>query len=584
MTAEGILQILAYLSLLLLLTPPLGAYMARVMAGERTLLTPLLAPLERGLYRLAGIDPAREQHWTAYALALLAFNLMGLLLLYAILRLQAWLPLNPAGLAPVAPDLAFNTAVSFTTNTNWQAYGGETTLSFLSQMLGLTVQNFVSAATGIAVAVALIRGFARRPQPAGAGRTIGNFWADLVRGTLYILLPFALLAAIVLVWQGVPQNFDGAVTATTLEGGQQLIAQGPVASQIAIKQLGSNGGGFFNANAAHPYENPTALSNLLQSLYLLMLASGLVHSFGRMVGDVRQGRAIWMAMVLLLVAGLGIACWAEAQGNPAIAALGVDMSGSDLAAGGNMEGKEVRFGPTLSALWAVATTAASNGSVNAMHDSLTPLGGLVPLVNMMLGEVIFGGVGAGLYGMLVFVILAVFIAGLMVGRTPEYLGKKIEAREIKLALIAVLVFPLGALGGAALTTVLPSALASVQDPGPHGLSEILYAYTSATANNGSAFAGFGANTLFHNSLTGLAMLLGRFAIIVPTLAIAGSLAGKKAAPAGPGTFPTHGALFIVLLIGTILIVGGLTFFPALALGPIAEHLSLQAGTLFGAMP
>ncbi|ACI97875.1 potassium-transporting ATPase subunit KdpA [Rhodospirillum centenum] len=573
MTAEGLLQILLYLGLLAAVTPLLGRYMARVFEGERTLPGIVLGPLERGLYRIAGIDPAREQHWTGYTLALLSFNLLGLLLLYALLRFQALLPLNPAELGPVGPDLAFNTAVSFTTNTNWQSYGGETTLSYLSQMLGLTVQNFVSAATGIAVAVALIRGFARR-----AGKTVGNFWADLVRATLYVLLPLAFLGALVLVWQGVPQNFDAYVTATTLEGGNQVLAQGPAASQIAIKQLGSNGGGFFNVNSAHPYENPTALTNLLESFYLLMIAAALIYSFGRMVGDTRQGRALWTAVFILFVAGLAVTWWAEAQGNPAVTALGVETTD------GNMEGKEVRYGTALSALWAVATTAASNGSVNAMHDSFMPLGGMVPMLNMMLGEVIYGGVGAGLYGLLVFVILAVFIAGLMVGRTPEYLGKKIEAREIKLAVIAVLVFPLGILGGAALTTVVPQMLASVQDPGPHGLSEILYAYTSATGNNGSAFAGFGANTPWHNTGLGLAMLLGRFAVIVPTLAIAGSLVAKRAAPAGPGTLPTHGTLFITLLIATILIVGGLTFFPALALGPIAEHLSLTAGTLFGAVP
>jgi potassium-transporting ATPase potassium-binding subunit len=576
MTADGILQILFYLGLLMVVTPLLGGYMARVFEGERTLLSPVLAPVERGLYRMAGIAPVQEQHWTGYTAALLAFNLLGLLLLYLILRIQTWLPLNPAELGPLSPDLAFNTAVSFTTNTNWQAYGGETTLSYLSQMVGLTVQNFVSAATGIAVAVALIRGFARR-----CGRTIGNFWTDLVRATLYVLLPFSLVAAIALVWQGVPQNFDAYVAATTLEGGHQILAQGPAASQIAIKQLGSNGGGFFNVNSAHPYENPTALTNLLQSFYILMLAAALVYSFGHMVRDTRQGWAIWAAMFLMLVTGLGITYRAEAQGNPAVAALGVDVAATELNSGGNMEGKEVRYGPALSSLWAVATTAASNGSVNSMHDSYTPIGGMVPLVNMMLGEVIYGGVGAGLYGMLVFVILAVFIAGLMVGRTPEYLGKKIEAREVKLATLTILVFPLGILGGAALTTLSPSALASVQDPGPHGLSEILYAYTSGTANNGSAFAGFAAGTPYHNTLIGLAMLLGRFAVIVPTLAIAGSLVAKKTAPAGPGTFPTHGGLFVGLLVAVIVIVGGLTFFPALALGPIAEQLSLSAGNLFG---
>ncbi|MQP68433.1 potassium-transporting ATPase subunit KdpA [Niveispirillum sp. SYP-B3756] len=579
MTADGILQILFTLALLALLTPLFGGYMARVFDGERTWLSPLVGPVERGLYRLAGIDPAKEQHWTGYTLALLSFNLLGLLLLYAVLRLQAWLPLNPAGLGAVSPDLAFNTAISFVSNTNWQAYGGESTLSYFSQMVGLTVQNFVSAATGFAVAVALIRGFARR-----SGRTVGNFWADLVRATLYVLLPLAFISAIFLVWQGVPQNFGAYVSANTLEGAQQILAQGPVASQIAIKQLGSNGGGFFNANAAHPYENTTALSNLLQTLYLLLLASALVYSFGRMVRDKRQGWAIWAAMSIMLVTGIGVTYWAEAQGNPAIAALGVNDTASDSNSGGNMEGKEVRFGTALSSLWAVSTTAASNGSVNAMHDSFTPIGGMVPMVNIMLGEVIFGGVGAGLYGMLVFVILAVFIAGLMVGRTPEYLGKKIEAKEIKLAVIAVLVYPLCILGGAALTAVIPSALASVANAGPHGLSEILYAYASGTGNNGSAFGGFSANTPYHNSMIGLAMLLGRFAVIVPTLAIAGSLVTKKTLPASAGTFPTHGGLFIGLLIATIVIVGGLTFFPALALGPIAEHLSLQAGTLFGAIP
>ncbi|MGQ9370485.1 potassium-transporting ATPase subunit KdpA [Azospirillum sp. ST 5-10] len=569
MNAADILQIIVFCGLLIALTPVVGGYMARVFTGERVWLDRALGPVERGVYRVCGIQADREQHWTAYALALLAFNLLGFLLLYALLRLQAWLPLNPAGMGPVAPDLAFNTAVSFMTNTNWQAYGGESTLSYLSQMAGLTVQNFVSAATGIAVLIALIRGFARR-----SARTVGNFYVDVTRATLYVLLPVSVVTALFLVSQGMPQNLDAYAVATTVEGGQQVIAQGPVASQVAIKQIGSNGGGFFSINSAHPYENPTPLSNLVEMVFLLLLAAGLTSTFGRMVGDRRQGWAIFAAMGVLFLAGLGVAYWAELQGNPAMIAAGLDPSG------GNMEGKEVRFGVVNSVLWAVATTAASNGSVNSMHDSYTALGGMVPLVNMMLGEVVYGGVGAGLYGMLIFVVLAVFIAGLMVGRTPEYLGKKIEAREIKLAMVAVLTVPLGILGFSALTMVLPAGLAGIQDPGPHGLSEVLYTYSSGTGNNGSAFAGFGANSLYHNTTIALAMLLGRFLVILPVLAIAGALAAKKIIPASAGTFPTHGGLFVGLLAGVVLIVGGLTFFPALALGPVVEHLMLGTGLLF----
>jgi K+-transporting ATPase ATPase A chain len=569
MSFEGLLQIVLYLIVLTALVPPLGAFMAAVFEGRRTWLSPVVGPLERGLCRAAGVDPATEQHWTRYALALLVFNLAGLLIVYAIQRLQPVLPLNPAGLPAVPPDLAFNTAVSFATNTNWQSYGGETTLSYLTQMAALTVQNFVSAATGIAVLLALARGFARREAA-----TVGNFWADLVRGTLHLLLPLSIVFALFLVWQGVPQTLDGPVTATTLEGATQTIAQGPAASQIAIKQLGTNGGGFFNANAAHPFENPTPLSNILQCLAILLIPAALTFTFGTMVGDRRQGWALYAAMMVLLVAGLAVASWAEAAGNPLHAALGVDP------ASGNMEGKEVRFGIAASVLWAVATSAASNGSVNAMLDSFTPLGGLVPMVNIMLGEVIFGGVGSGLYGLLVYAVLAVFVAGLMVGRTPEYLGKKIEAKEMTLAVLAFLTIPVGILVGTAVALQVPSAVAGIQDPGAHGFSEMLYAFTSATGNNGSAFAGLTANVPFTNTALGLAMLLGRYFFIVPVLAIAGALAAKKVIPASAGTFPTHGPLFVGLLIGTILVLGGLTFFPALALGPVVEHLQLVAGRTF----
>ncbi len=569
MTLNGWAQIALFCGLVLLLTRPLGGYLDNVMAGRRTLLSPVLLPVERGFYRLAGIDPAEEQSWWVYARAMVVFHIVGFAFLYLMLRLQDLLPLNPQGMSAVAPDLAGNTAVSFLTNTNWQSYGGESTMSYLSQMAGLSVQNFLSAATGIALAVALVRGFARAES-----KGIGNFWADMVRATLYVLLPFCLLLTVFYVWQGVPQNLSSYVEATTLEGAKQTIAQGPVASQLAIKMLGTNGGGFFNANSAHPYENPTALSNLVQMLSIFVIGAALTNLFGRAVGDERQGWAILAAMSVLFLAGVVVCYWAEAGGNPLIGALGVDN------AAGNMEGKEVRFGVTLSALFAVITTAASCGAVNAMLDSFMPLGGMVPLVNMLLGEIIIGGVGAGLYGMLLFAILAIFLAGLMVGRTPEYVGKKIEAREVKFTMLAILCVPLAVLGFTALAAVVPAGLAGPANAGPHGFSEIFYAYTSAAANNGSAFGGLTANTVFYNGTLAVAMMVGRFAIIIPMLAVAGSLASKRKAAISAGTFPTHGGLFVGLLVGAVLIVGGLTFLPALALGPIAEHFALLAGTLF----
>ncbi|MET4698748.1 K+-transporting ATPase ATPase A chain [Constrictibacter sp. MBR-5] len=568
--ASDLLLFLLYALIVGGLAWPLGVYMARVFSGERALLAPVAGPLERGILGALGPAALRDQHWTRYALSVLAFNLGGWLFLYAVLRLQHLLPWNPQGLPPMSADLAFNTAVSFVTNTNWQAYGGETALSYFSQMVGLTVQNFLSAATGMAVAVAVIRGFAPTKS-----QTLGNFWVDATRAVLYVLLPLSILAALVLVWQGVPQTLQAYVHATTLEGSDQLIGMGPAASQIAIKQLGTNGGGFFNVNSAHPFENPTVLSNMVQLVYILLIPAAFCFLFGRMVRDMRQGVAIFAAMGLLFVAGLAVVYGAELRGNPLLDALPIDQ------AAGNMEGKEARFGVGLSALWATATTAASNGSVNAMHDSFTPLGSLPLLLNMQVGEVIFGGVGAGFYGMLLFVVLTVFLAGLMVGRTPEYLGKKIQAKEVKLAVIAFLSMPVGVLVFGALAATVPSALTAVQDPGPHGLSEILYAYSSATGNNGSAFAGYGAAAPFHTTLQGIAMMLGRYAFIVPMLAIAGSLAGKASAPASTGTFPTHGPLFVVLLMTVVLIMGGLTFFPALALGPLAEHVSMAAGQSFG---
>ncbi|MFO1151652.1 MAG: potassium-transporting ATPase subunit KdpA [Alsobacter sp.] len=569
MSAQGWLQILVILAAVLAAAIPLGVFMGRVLDGKRTWLTPVLGPVEAGFYRLAGVDPSREQSWLGYGLAMLAFNAGGFLLLYLILRLQGGLPLNPQGFDGVPPDLAFNTAVSFVTNTNWQAYGGETTMSHFSQMAGLTVQNFLSAATGIGLALALVRGFAR-----SSAATVGNFWADVTRSTLYILLPLSIVSALAMVALGMPQTLAASVDATTLEGGKQVIALGPVASQVSIKMLGTNGGGFFNANAAHPFENPSALACAFQIWQMLVLSTAIVFSFGRMIGDPRQARAVLAAMAIILLAGVAIAYWAEAAGTPMLQAAGVDP------AAGNMEGKEVRFGLALSALFAAVTTGLSCGAVNAMHASFTPLGGLVPLVLIQLGEILPGGVGSGLYGMLVIAVIAVFVAGLMVGRTPEYLGKKIEAREMKMAMLAVLVLPAAILGFSAVALVIPQGLAGVLNAGPHGLSEVLYAYSSAAGNNGSAFAGLSANTPWYNVTLGLAMLAGRFAYIVPMLAMAGSLAAKPRLAASTGTFPTHGPLFVGLLVGVILILGGLQFFPALALGPIAEQVLMLAGKTF----
>jgi K+-transporting ATPase ATPase A chain len=567
MTVNGWLQIALFCAIVTVLVKPLGFYMTRVFGGERTLLSPVLGPLERGIYWLCGVDERREQGWVAYAVAMLLFSLAGFLLLYALMRLQAVLPFNPAGQSAVEPGLAFNTSLSFVTNTNWQSYVPETTMSYLVQMAGLTVHNFLSAATGMALAIALVRGFARR-----SATGIGNFWVDMVRATLYVLLPLSIVVGLFFVWLGMPQNLAAYTEATTLEGAKQVIAQGPVASQEVIKMLGTNGGGFFNANSAHPFENPSALTNLVQMVLIFAIAAALTNVFGRMVGDERQGWAVFAVMGVLFVGGVAIAYWAEAAGNPAFAQLGL--------AGGNMEGKEVRFGIAVSALFATITTAASCGAVIAMHDSFTPLGGLVPLFNIQLGEIVYGGVGSGLYGMLLFAIVSVFVAGLMVGRTPEYLGKKIEAREVKMAMLAVLILPLSILGFTAVATVVDAGLAGPANQGPHGFSEILYAYTSGTGNNGSAFAGLSANTLFYNTTIGIAMFAGRFLMIVPMLAIAGSLAAKKIVPVSAGTFPTHGPVFVGLVVGVILIVGGLTFFPALALGPLVEHFAMRAGTLF----
>jgi K+-transporting ATPase ATPase A chain len=575
MTVNGWLQIAIYIAIIAAITVPLGGYMARVFAGERTFLSPVLRPAEAMFYRLSGVDPGREQNWIVYTVGMLLFNLVAFLTLYVLMRVQGPLPFNPQGFSGVAPDLALNTAISFTTNTNWQNYAGEGTMSYLVQMAGLTVHNFVSAATGIAIAVALIRGFARKST-----QTIGNFWVDMTRATLYVLLPISIVAALFLIFQGMPQNLNSYVDATTLEGAKQMIAQGPVASQVAIKMLGTNGGGFFNANAAHPYENPTALSNLLQMVLIFSIGAALTNVFGRMVGNQKQGWALFGAMGLLFLAGVVVAYWAESAGNPAFTSLGVDQVASVMQSGGNMEGKEVRFGIANSALFATVTTDASCGAVNAMHDSLTALGGMVPLVNMQLGEIIFGGVGAGLYGMLLFAILTLFIAGLMVGRTPEYVGKKLESREVKMAMLAILALPMSALGFTAIATVVPAGIAGPANSGPHGFSEILYAYTSMTANNGSAFAGLTGNTLFYNLTGAAAMMIGRFAIIVPVLAIAGSLAAKKLVPASAGTFPTDNGLYVALLIGVITITGGLIYFPALALGPIVEHFQMLAGTTY----
>ena len=569
MTAIGWAQIALVLAAVIAAAVPLSAYVARVLAGERTLLSPVLAPVERAFYKLAGVDPAREQSWFVYTAAMLAFSVAGFVSLYALQRLQHLLPLNPQGFDAVASDLAFNTSVSFITNTNWQNYSGETTMSHLVQMLGLTVHNFVSAATGLAMAFALVRGFARAESP-----TVGNFWVDLTRATLYSLLPLSIVVALALVALGVPQTLAGSFEATTLEGAKQIISIGPVASQEAIKELGTNGGGFFNANSAHPYENPNALSNMLEIWALLVIPFATVFAFGRAVLDFRQGRAIAITMGVVLVVGVFVAYFAEGAGNPLLTSIGVDASP------GNMEGKELRFGVAGAALFATATTGTSTGAVNAMHDSFTPIGGLVPLFNLLLGCISPGGVGAGLYGFLVLAVIAVFVAGLMVGRTPEYLGKKIEAREMKLAMLAVLIYPLSVMGFSAASVMLKTGLDSLGNAGPHGLSEVLYAFASTNANNGSAFAGLSGNTLWYNSTLGLAMFFGRFAYVIPVMALAGSFAAKKKAPASSGTFPTHGPLFVGLLIGVIVILYLLQYFPALALGPVVEHFLLNAGKTF----
>jgi K+-transporting ATPase ATPase A chain len=563
-----------YAVLLILVTKPLGLYMWRVFDGQRTFLTPVVGPLERGIYRLSSVHPESEQGWVGYAFAMLIFSVVGGLLTYAIERLQNVLPFNPQNLDAVAPDLAFNTAMSFTTNTNWQFYAGESTMSYFTQMAALAFHNWVSSAVGIAIAIALVRGLARR-----SGRTIGNFWVDMVRGTLYVLLPICFIYTLFLVWQGVPQNLNAYDAATTLESATQTIAQGPVASQEAIKMLGTNGGGFFNANSAHPFENPTPLSDFVELVSILAVSAGLTYTFGKMVGDTRQGWAIFAAMFILFAAGVAVVVPIEQGGNPLLTQIGVDQSLTNLQTGGNFEGKEVRFGISASGLWAVATTDASNGSVNSMHDSYLPMAGFIPMLNIQLGEVIFGGVGAGLYGILMFAIIAVFIAGLMVGRTPEYLGKKVESFEMKMAMLAVLVLAANLLLFTGAASVGDWGTATTNNAGPHGFSEILYAYTSATGNNGSAFAGLGANT-YWNTTMGLAMLIGRFLMIIPLLAIAGSMVRKQRVPISLGTFPTYGGLWVGLLIGTVLLIGALTYFPALALGPIVEQLLLNGGHTF----
>jgi len=590
MTTNGWFQILMFLLVILAITRPLGAFMARLFTRQRTWLDPVLRPIERVIYRLTGVDDTREMRWPEYAIAVLAFSVVSMLLLYAQQRLQGLLPLNPQGLGAIAPHSAFNTAVSFTSNTNWQSYVPEVTMSYLTQMAGLAYHNFMSAAAGMAIAIAFIRGIANREKD-----TIGNFWVDLTRATLWVLLPACLVGALVLVSQGVVQNFkaydtvplvDPVTTTTTGADGketttivaQQVIAQGPVASQEIIKEFGTNGGGFFNTNSSHPFENPTPLSNLLQMVAIFALASGLTYTLGTMTGSRRHGWAVWAAMALLFLVGVTVAYWAESRGNPLL--QGVDAQASALQAGGNMEGKDVRFGITCSTLFATVTTAASCGAVNSMHDSYTPLGGLVPLVNIMLGEVIFGGVGAGLYGVLIFIVLSVFIAGLMVGRTPEYLGKKIEAFDVQMAMLAALVLPFIVLTLTAVSVLINAGLSGIANPGPHGLSEVLYAFTSGAGNNGSAFAGISANTPWYNTTIGLAMWIGRFAIIVPALALAGNLSRKKIAPPSLGTFPVTTPLFTVLLCSVIVIVGALTFFPVLSLGPIVEHLLMESGQVF----
>ncbi|MHB8112620.1 MAG: potassium-transporting ATPase subunit KdpA [Bellilinea sp.] len=572
MTLNGWIQIVVFFALLLVLVKPLGGYMAKVYGGERTLLSPVVGPLERRFYRIASVLPDAEMNWKTYGLAVLAISIVGIAFLYTLQRLQHLLPLNPLGFGPVAPDLAFNTAVSFVTNTNWQNYGGETTMSFLTQMAGLTVQNFLSAATGMAVLITFIRGFARHQAS-----TLGNFWVDLTRGMLYILLPLSIVIALLLAALGTVQTLTSSTTIRLLEGGgEQVIALGPAASQVAIKHLGTNGGGFFNANSAHPFENPTPLANLILMLAETSIPAALSYTYGRMIGNTRQGWAVLAAMMIILVGFSGVAYSAEAAGNPRLASLGVDQIPSGLQPGGNMEGKELRFGVAPSALFASITTATSSGAVNSMHDSFTPLGGMVPLVLMQLGEVALGGVGSGLYGMLVFVLVAVFVAGLMVGRTPEYLGKKIEPFEMKMAALLILIMPILVLGLTALAVSLDAARASISNPGPHGFSQILYAFTSQGNNNGSAFGGLGGNTLFFNYTGALAMFIARFWLIFPTLALAGSLAAKKKVPSGAGTLPTTSPLFIGWTILIILLVGALNFLPALALGPIIEHL-IMAG-------
>ena len=575
MLMNATLQVGGLFFLVLLITVPLGAYMKRVFNGEPTFLDPVLRPIERTIYRLCGIQSGTEMTWVEYAISMLLFSLAGMLAMYALERLQGILPLNPQSLPAVPPALSFNTAASFTTNTNWQAYAGETTMSYLTQMAGLAYHNFVSAAAGIAMAIAIVRGLVRR-----TAKTIGNFWVDLTRATLWILLPVSIVFALVLVWQGVPDNFSPYTHVKTLEGAKQIIPQGPVASQEIIKEFGTNGGGFFNANSAHPYENPTPLSNLLEMLAIFAIGAGLTYTFGLMAGDTRQGWALFGAMAILFLLGATVAIWSEQRGNPNLATLGVNQTASATQSGGNMEGKETRFGIVDSALWATMTTDTSCGAVNSMHDSFTPLGGLVTMVNMQLGEVIFGGVGSGLYGMLVMAVLSVFIAGLMVGRTPEYLGKKIESREMKLAMLYVLIFPAVILFGTAAAIALPAGLAGISNPGPHGFSQILYAYSEAGANNGSAFGGLNANTNFYNWTIACGMLLGRFMMAIPALALAGSLAPKKSVPQSAGTFPTNGPVFVALLIGVILIVGALTFFPALSLGPVVEHLLMLSGKTY----
>jgi len=573
MTITGWVQIALFSVIVIFITRPLGGHMTRVFTGEHTFLSPVLRPIERAIYWCCGVDEKEEQHWLTYAVAVLFFSVAGFVSLYALQRLQWYLPFNPQGQTAVEPSSAFNTSVSFVTNTNWQSYVPETTMGYLLQMAGLSVHNFVSAAAGIGMALALIRGFARREA-----KTVGSFWVDLTR----VLLPISVVLTLALVWQGVPQNLGAYVDATTLEGAKQTIAQGPVASQEVIKELGTNGGGFFNANSAHPYENPTPLTNFIELLAIFAIGAGLTNVLGRMVNDERQGWALFAAMGLLFLAGVTTAYWSEAQGNPAFAALNVDSAQSALQAGGNMEGKEVRFGPVNSALWATVTTDTSCGAVNAMHDSFLPIGGMVPLVNIQLGEVIFGGVGFGLYGMLAFAIVAMFVAGLMVGRTPEFLGKKLEAKEVKMTILALLSLPLSILGWTALATVLPAGLAGPANAGPHGFSEILYAYSSGTGNNGSAFGGISANTLFYNTTIGFAMLIGRFIMVIPLLAVAGSLAQKKLIPPSAGTFPTNRPLFVGLLVGVVLIIGGLTFFPAVSLGPVTEQVAMNQGKTYSA--